>query len=973
MNLESDGEALVPPSFGPSAGSGWPNVGIYNLDEDENGHFGALGGERSVDAFIMCTLTAGAKLSKGEAAKRPPGTPVKRVKMSHIIDRLWQSAVASKIRFPDFDDPHGAGVKAAKKEKLRKSLPAAFPVTMKPARTEHQRRDALNFSSTGLNMEVDADGDDEKASLTMGRDARYEGLGLGRPAVHPMAHPGTDVKGRTSWLMRRSSSGAFSSGSETSTAATPTRLTYKGKNWTSKLPMLSAGSASTSTSTSATESPTADAMTRHLPGVPPKKGTFAIPAQPQSSNPFSPFLRMHCSMAFGEEQLGRLERDFMEIDKLGRGKFGRVKVRCKQGSQKVFAVKKSKLVELIKHMMRSDPAPRIEAGLIAAHPIVIRPRANTTQLCSRTCHNKHKSMYGVASVSSFRTAINSGSVNPFSYFLSRPPSEDMSMSMSMTQFTFPSTSPSQLNCLLFGMSVDPSHLPDATASIDEPSDHESELGSEDELANIMQNMRILVQGPDGTSVEAQAEYIKNLQITLRNSVDALHALHAEVAVLRQNQHCWRRRQDQTDGAPVLECVDQRISRLGKQFGVFYELWINPSVFLKPRPAQQSILECYSNSNAKDRGITLELYEFLPEEFLELLEKQPHFGQKFLSALNHGHAMHLNTLRDKACSVIFNEPAILFKSNTNCTTVPRFQELLGMKLPTNRTPYPTYVHFAPILYEILGDNTTLFRSEFLVKILKVVLFGPSALTNLKAAKPQTNGQLWEVDSVTPGAIAFAAIMARFLISPDHEMSEVGGTSRIPWREDFDEYRALIGTLLEDNNRHMHEMIRFFNRGIFGDTSTDTSARASYDTASRQEFNDILRALREGPNPSEPVAAIVTDHFDQSVKVDIISTGSANALANTDIAAEEVHAVDSEAIAITDGSFNTAIPSSSSHLHKDAPNMMVQQVSTNASNINIPHPRRTARSKSNAVGDGVPHVETSRGRGRGGGRKPSRSGK
>ena len=33
------------------------------------------------------------------------------------------------------------------------------------------------------------------------------------------------------------------------------------------------------------------------------------------------------------------------------------------------------LVELIKHMMRSDPALRVEAGLVAAHPVVTRARA----------------------------------------------------------------------------------------------------------------------------------------------------------------------------------------------------------------------------------------------------------------------------------------------------------------------------------------------------------------------------------------------------------------------------------------------------------------------------------------------------------------------------------------------------------------------------------------------------------------------
>ena len=33
------------------------------------------------------------------------------------------------------------------------------------------------------------------------------------------------------------------------------------------------------------------------------------------------------------------------------------------------------MVELIKHMMRSDPALRVEAGLVAAHPVVTRARA----------------------------------------------------------------------------------------------------------------------------------------------------------------------------------------------------------------------------------------------------------------------------------------------------------------------------------------------------------------------------------------------------------------------------------------------------------------------------------------------------------------------------------------------------------------------------------------------------------------------
>ena len=53
-----------------------------------------------------------------------------------------------------------------------------------------------------------------------------------------------------------------------------------------------------------------------------------------------------------EEETGRFSRDFVEIDELGSGEFGRVmKVRYKDPARgnDVFAVKKSKLFEGIKH------------------------------------------------------------------------------------------------------------------------------------------------------------------------------------------------------------------------------------------------------------------------------------------------------------------------------------------------------------------------------------------------------------------------------------------------------------------------------------------------------------------------------------------------------------------------------------------------------------------------------------------------
>ena len=66
-------------------------------------------------------------------------------------------------------------------------------------------------------------------------------------------------------------------------------------------------------------------------------------------------IRGRLSIPSGEERPGKFSRDFIEVDELGHGEFGRVlKVQAKiaseeQEEQTIFAVKKSKQFEGIKH------------------------------------------------------------------------------------------------------------------------------------------------------------------------------------------------------------------------------------------------------------------------------------------------------------------------------------------------------------------------------------------------------------------------------------------------------------------------------------------------------------------------------------------------------------------------------------------------------------------------------------------------
>jgi mitosis inhibitor protein kinase SWE1 len=201
-SLNSDvGDDLITPGVMPNLDSGWPATFIISGSDDglRTNHDGV-----DVDAFILRTLAAGGKPS-AEGSKKPPGTPVKKLKNAHLGgNRPWQSAVANRVGFNFGGLDLGAAPAGKMKNGPRKSLPAAFP--------------ALD-AKKGLDLQSDEDDEEENSPSARKELNKYEGLGIGRP---PMSSGPAGPVERTRWLMRRSSSGAFSNGSEAS-LTTPTR------------------------------------------------------------------------------------------------------------------------------------------------------------------------------------------------------------------------------------------------------------------------------------------------------------------------------------------------------------------------------------------------------------------------------------------------------------------------------------------------------------------------------------------------------------------------------------------------------------------------------------------------------------------------------------------------------------------------------------------------------------------------------
>ncbi|EJD02900.1 uncharacterized protein FOMMEDRAFT_20109 [Fomitiporia mediterranea MF3/22] len=356
-----------------------------------------------VDDFIVKTLEAGTK--DGAAEKRPPGTPQKRMKTTFLgipTQRPWASAAVNKMdRTPLFgerlpgpnfgtalDSGGSAGDLSIPKNRPRKSCPGDLRF---PSDHETSVSGSTRLSSNGSTAS-DTETSPTDARLINPRNRTYGDVGMGRPSARLNA---------SQFLLRRSSSGAFSTasdGSDGTGVGTPTKGAASKKDNELRVPMLPLRQLCTPsnrslhlTLPSAKASPALrdTSQARHsirsqfsLFGKRTKEnrrpesmhivGSCSEISEKRPSNssatplPVKAKLRGHHGDTRGShlahlpsfqsrEALGRFEREFVEVDKIGSGEFGSaIKVRYKHDSQgdRVYAVKKSKRYEGNRHRSR---------------------------------------------------------------------------------------------------------------------------------------------------------------------------------------------------------------------------------------------------------------------------------------------------------------------------------------------------------------------------------------------------------------------------------------------------------------------------------------------------------------------------------------------------------------------------------------------------------------------------------------------
>ncbi|KAJ3977307.1 hypothetical protein EV361DRAFT_944538 [Lentinula raphanica] len=291
----------------------------------------------------------------------------------------------------------------------------------------------------------------------------------------------------------------------------------------------------------------------------------------------------------------------------------------------------------------------------------------------------------------------------------------------------------------------------------------------------------------------------------------------------------------------------KITLLGKKYAIFVGPWCLPSYFMVPvpegSPLPQSI-ERLESFNAYKMGGILELHEYLSGEkqLLEQAQEYAPFREAFIKEVNASRSTSVHNVQASAHIVFgsLNLPADLWArtAGSQRKESPEFRKLL--LFPGEQHPKT----LIPLYYaDLKKDSNSLFKVDALTNVLRLVLWGKQSLTAARFTyEARLVGSKWGAEHVNNSMIAFAAIVAKYLISEDPEFVEEGTVSRIPYHLQF--YKILRLLKRAENTEYYKELLAFWNQRVFRNrTATSTSiSTAPGSDADDSDLNDMAEALQ-----------------------------------------------------------------------------------------------------------------------------------
>ncbi|KAJ7126508.1 hypothetical protein C8R43DRAFT_1028342 [Mycena crocata] len=305
--------------------------------------------------------------------------------------------------------------------------------------------------------------------------------------------------------------------------------------------------------------------------------------------------------------------------------------------------------------------------------------------------------------------------------------------------------------------------------------------------------------------------------------------------------------------------------LAKRFLYTRALFITVSAFreqLSEMPA--NIGSQFSTDEAYTQSIAKALYEDIPPKFHPLLDYRVHsaFAKDFIREFGDGRSAIIITIRKNLPTILSGianiDADILTTASADRSNNDAIAKLL--RFPNEQKPS----RYPPILFPGRQNMTEVFTGPVVMKIHRLMYFGPKSLVAGNKPALNSNGVKLGLDAITESSLSTAAILARFVLSPDKEWASRGAISGIEWEEDYRAYHKMLACNRE--LPHVKKILRKVHTFVFaGAPATLTAADDNADTDEETDENmaELMRQFELGTDPEDDHAAM----FAQPRDVDI----------------------------------------------------------------------------------------------------------
>ncbi|EDR00244.1 uncharacterized protein LACBIDRAFT_334352 [Laccaria bicolor S238N-H82] len=217
---------------------------------------------------------------------------------------------------------------------------------------------------------------------------------------------------------------------------------------------------------------------------------------------------------------------------------------------------------------------------------------------------------------------------------------------------------------------------------------------------------------DLRSLDNISSALQNTYKELDNANHIINMLRLELASEKVKKS---HKGSKSDVPEELLTADQEIAKLAQIYLLFHQPW--PSFDFNSS-------ERYSTEGNIMLGASAELYECVPECLHDYMQSHSDFGAKFTKELSSSHSSMIDRLWKNATS-IFGLSAECLARKFDCTGNPTIKNLLGYNA-NGMTVGARYPKLPPFFFQdgCITNWTYLFRSEYLLKLALLIIYGPT---------------------------------------------------------------------------------------------------------------------------------------------------------------------------------------------------------------------------------------------------------